>query len=414
VPPGWIPEAAFWAELERQGSTVRPRQVERWANEELIPRALQVPRYKDGRVNGSEVWRSPESVRQITAVERIYSVKESREYAGMVLWLAGFTVGDRYWRPRFVRVEEWSRQIAASIKGLFNAAERKGADTAGEQFASRDEVQRGLSTLRRRVGQKGLAGLLDVIAQVVSGAFRGLDAYGGVDEAESRSETLHRAIGIDARRTNPSFGISLNISSGMEATLRAISAALYKGDNIQLSDNEILLARNDIVNAMRIAYCLDDSFEWIYGPNALGLRFLAHMFRDPSADLLIFMIIGFARLRRFSNDLKSSEEIGALADAAEVLWLLMSHVRDLNNDPQLGPIANDAMIRCAFGDSNRAEQLVKQLKARSPEEPKFHPWNQWRKSSKTMPIGLLVMSIGSPSQISVEDIRQRVLAAESL
>jgi hypothetical protein len=62
-------------------------------------------------------------------------------------------------------------------------------------------------------------------------------------------------------------------------------------------------------------------------------------------------------------------------------------------------------MKASFSSSGQHKDLLKELKAHQFPNAEFRPWNSWQKLAKrTMSPGLLVMSIGSPEQMSTAEV----------
>jgi hypothetical protein len=123
-----------------------------------------------------------------------------------------------------------------------------------------------------------------------------------------------------------------------------------------------------------------------------------------SMPVFFQITLGFARLRRRSNSLLLSPEIAVLADRAEAIWLTANYFHDLQSThPEMRKLIGRKRLKRAFSDSQEYEKLLKELAGCTFPKPDFRPWEQWRKSSKTMSPGLLAMSIGAPSRRPLGD-----------
>jgi hypothetical protein len=153
-PPDRVSQAEFRNLLDRLGSSATDRQLERWRNEALLPKAIQSPAYDaQGRPAGSTVEQLRSAAWQVIAIERTLAEVRSLDRAGAVLWLAGYEVDDRYWRLALAHADEVGRRVGRWGRRLLGG-ERSGR-TLGERMADTQRLQGILHTMSRRAGKPG-------------------------------------------------------------------------------------------------------------------------------------------------------------------------------------------------------------------------------------------------------------------
>jgi hypothetical protein len=99
------------------------------------------------------------------------------------------------------------------------------------------------------------------------------------------------------------LGRKLNLLGVLPSALENTAIAFSMGNFAQAADasaEEIAKARDDARNTFQIGLSLYEAFEWIYGPEAFGLRFAAWFARkapDAVIDGLVLGCCGFARFQ---------------------------------------------------------------------------------------------------------------------
>ena len=395
MPAGWISDAEFRTELVALGCAATPRQLERWRAEGLLPRPLQIA---TGR--GSVVCHPPVAVQQAQAIERALGVKARLEFAGQVLWAAGFDVDDRYWRPKVSEANDLIDRVTTAIR---DAHEDEGdGPTLGDQVVVMDIAAGLFGKLARRLSEEELARFTNTMAEIMTGVFENFDPEASDRDEFSTQEAVHRAMDFEPGKPDHVFGLPLNLSGGIEEVFANLSATLLNLDDAKFSDFEILAARDDVRNGLKIAICLYRTFNWTHGPTAFGLRIGSSIAKSGSVESLMIMSLLLCRLRRASNYLLPSAEIKLMADQAESTWLISDYFLGCQLAfPELRDLFDPKRIKRAFSDSHEMQEMREDLKRYQFPEPEFRPWDSWRKLTKsTMSLGLLAMSIGSPNQIS--------------
>lgn len=393
----------FRHELTRLGGTATDDQLRRWRNGGLLPQARQDPRYKaDGRVDGSETRQFIWAAKQAVAVERTIMHFRSFDQARAILWMAGYDVEDRYWRPCLERADEVFSLAIDTIR-VFADTEDSDA-TLGDSVAHAQHPSGLLAKVARKIGRAELPRLFNLCSSIAAGDFSEF-APGISDEDVTDEQFAARSLGMHQGAAHQIGGVRLNLKASMEAMLAALSRSLSGYRLADFSDDEISAARDDVRNALKVGFCLFEATSWIYGPKAFGLQIAGVLTSFASQDFLAVLTVGFARLRRVSNELLTTDEIAALADEAEKAWLMSMRVKDLFAGDGALAALTPQRLNSALSDSASYENLLGKLASSELANREFRPWHQWQKSAgKTMSPGLLAMSIGSPEMIAFDDL----------
>lgn len=391
--------------LSGLGSNATDRQLERWRNEGLLPKAIQIPAYRsDGRPAGSRVEQPRSAVVQVIAIERTLAHVRSIDRAGAILWTAGYEVDERYWRPALDQANNVGRLVGRWGRHLLNG--NHSGRTFGERIAETQRLNGILHTVARKAGKPGFARVIDMSVDVAAGEFAGF-GFPASDRDQSDQALADRAFGFDVGTAHHIHGKRLELGADLSAILEAMSAPFPLED---FTDHEIAAAREDARNALKIAHCLYASTDWIYGRGAFGLHLTKGVIRHSPLVLIQAFALGFARLRRRSNTLLPSAEIAGLATKAEKFWLMSMWLRDVYELGGEGAkIINPKRLKSILSNPDRdsvsRQNLLGKLASHEFAKREFRPWDQWRKSAgKTMSPGLLAMSIGAPETIAFDDL----------
>jgi hypothetical protein len=398
--PKWISETAFEAELKALGCAASDRQLERWRNAGLLrPRPRQNPNYR-----GSLVEHPATSARQVLAIERALAIKDRFEYAGAVLWAAGFEVDAKYWRPQLFKADRNFQHVVAVLR-RFTRRDSDGP-TIGDSVSSLDRMTGIVAKIFRRLPAEQFARAVNVAVEVISTDFETFEEPASDRDEFSTATAAQSAMDLLDGADDQIGGQRLKLAGALERVLADIAATHSEMGNEQFSDFEIQSARDDARNALKMAVCLHEALSWIYGPQAFGLRMAAFLGRTAPTAAIHTFALGLARLRRRSNQFYSNDEIAEMATQSEKVWLMAEYFKGLQlSRPELRFLIGPERLKSAFMDSREQEKLLKDLAGYEFPMPEFRPWDQWNKlSKKTMSPGLLAMSIGAPLKLDLADI----------
>ena len=404
TPPDWITQTEFLSAIGRLGGTATDDQLERWRGEKLLPAALQTPTLNAAnRPAGSTVRQLDWAARQAVAVERAVAKTRSFKKAGAILWLAGFEVDERYWRPGLGFIDQISRQVGRRMLKFLNSDDLTGSP--GDRMAKARPLRGVLHKVARKAGEDGPARFADLAATIVAGQFSGFEPpILEIDDSDSR--LAERALGIDDCEADHVNGRRLNLKADLEAVLATLSVSWASDAWKDFSVQEIAQGRDDARNALKVAHCTHEATAWIYGRGSFGLRIVRTLSRFAEITLMQALAVNFARLRRRSNTLPSSDEIASLAADAEKVWLLSMRLRAFHEQGgKAAEIITPNRLKSALTDSVSHQNLLRELASHEFAKREFRPWDQWRKSAgRTMSPGLLAMSIGAPETIAFDDL----------
>ncbi len=320
--------------------------------------------------------------------------------AGGILWVAGYDVDERHWRPALVKADRVGRLVGQWGRRFLKRDDT--GPTLGERIVAMRSLSGVLQKVVRKAREEGRARVIDITVDIAVGKFSGFSLSASYDE-DSEQTLVEQGLGLDRGVRHHIRGKSLRLGVELSNVLVAMSIPLALEE---LTDREIAIARHDARNAMKIAYCFYEATAWIYGPGSFGLQLVKSVVRFLPLDLIRAFSIGFARLRRQPSAVLRSDEIAALAAEAERVWLMSMWLRDVyERGGEPAKIINPKRLRSALTDSVSYQNLLKELAGLELAKREFRPWDQWLKSAgKTMSPGLLAMSIGAPETIAFDDV----------
>jgi hypothetical protein len=400
VPADWVSDDEFRAELVTIGCTAPLDRIAKWREAGLVPHPMQRAAYdRDGRVAGSSVWHPPVAAIQALAVQRLLKQRSLYDFAGAVLWLAGSSVDERYWRPKIQTAGATIVKVRRASRLLIRDKPTD-ENTFGERVTTPLGDLNGVFTrMARRIPNQQIPTAIDLVLSVASGQFDGFNVRDPDEGDLSDARLAESGMDLSAAQTDQIGGHGLSFKR-LGAMLVEIAHSIDAFSPDKLSDEEIATARNDVLNSFKLVVCFHASMSWIYGPQAFGLRLASWVGRYAPLDVMFVGVVLFAELRRRSDQFMPSSQIAELAFITEKSWRTSTYFHDLQSNPKFAKSIELKRWKSAFEDSHQMENLINELAGYDFPMPEFKPWDQWKRlSGKTMPPGLLAMSIGAPNRL---------------
>ena len=373
----WDTADQFYARLEASGvRNVSEHQLERWRGKGLLPSVRQDPL----DYHGSVTYYPPGYCEQVLAVDALLKEKRKFEYVGRELWFRGFPVDEKHWRPHLLKDATKLDRHLKFLKSLIARDENSNSDKTIFDRIARFKVSNIiLSRVYGRLQRGPLAIVLRVLLETANGQFDGFEprtqgetrtddeiATGIKQRSCDETHTLY-ALDLNQSDKHAILGIKFKFTDALPFMLHDLSVALRRGtlvEALKCSELEIFDARDDIRNALRIASALYETMEWIYGPNAFGLRMAAWIAKKISRQLISMFILGWIKVRKVSNNLPSSKYIALLADKADEIRDQSRQMRALaQNDKRFASVFSPKRLRQAFKDKVSFERFIKEIEA---------------------------------------------------
>ena len=359
--PVWESQAEVDAVLSETGATMD--KVRRWRREGLLSREI------DWRP-GSVVRYPRGTCAQIRAITALFKEKDRVNYVGHRLWMHGFLVDDKFWRPRLKLAGRLADKVARLLPGFVDRFDRSSSartffETAAVKISQTDDIV--LSRIKGRVGVDRLPAFVQVMEEVSRGDFVGFGhTVAGEEEISGRATTVD-ALDLQPSGTDSVLGRSLNLLKLLPTGLNNVSTAISMGNFAAIADapaEEIAKARNDARNGVLIGFYLHEANRWIYGDGAFGLRFIAWITRKAPDPVIDGMTLLMFSLRQVPGAILPSDKIAEMTESARKVCLYSKrHEWYWRNDPRFSKILDPKRIKLAFADEIALSRWHSELNA---------------------------------------------------
>lgn len=306
----WITGDQMQAELAAAGASISDFQIERWRRQELLPRPCQVGL---GRGHGSYVKVPPDSAAQAVEIARLFGIREKRDWVGWRLWMQGYCVGDRYWRPHL----EQARTALANVRAAgakYEAINSKEGIDLGQLHDFALAISKGtpFHAPFKRLDRQLLETIIGFGNEIVAGEFSGFSAD---EDAKPNNDELHALIsvfGLAAAERDEISGQKIDFANSIESVLRDISLVLGNLRPGAPFDEPSIELRREFEQVKEIGLNLYRSMSWLFGRAAFGLGTLNRIAANPSIAIEATMLAAWVELRQISKALLSASEIDRL------------------------------------------------------------------------------------------------------
>ena len=366
----WESQAEVDAILAETGVTMD--QVRRWRREGLLPDVVQ----DQLAYRGSVVLYPKGTSSQIRAASVLFKQKNCVEYVGLRLWIYGFPVDEKFWRPRLRFAGRLADKLARLLPGFVDRFDRPSSartffETAAVKISQSNNIV--LSRIKRRVVLDRLPAFMQVMEEVGRGDFVGFGhVVAGEDEITGRAATAD-ALDLQPSGRDSILGHKLNLLRLLPTGLDNVSTAISMGHFAAIADapaEEIAKARDDARNGVLIGFYLYEGNRWIYGDGAFGLRLLAWIARKAPDPIIDGMTLLMFRLRQVPGAMLPSDKIAEMAKQARDNWICSKNLEWLwRNDPRFSKVLNPKRIKSAFADEIALKRWRGELNAITIQGP---------------------------------------------
>jgi hypothetical protein len=364
VGPDWESQVEVDAVLAETGVTMD--QVRRWRREGLLPDVVQ----DQQAYRGSVVLYPKGTCAQIRAANALFKQKNRVDYVGLRLWVYGFPVDDKFWRPRLRFTGRVADKVARLLPAFVDRFDRSSSartffETAAVKISQANDVV--LSRINGRVGVDRLPAFMRVMEEVGRGDFVGFGhVVAGEDEISGRVTTVD-ALNLQPSGRDSILGHKLNLLGLLPSGLDNVSTAISMGHFAAIADapaEEIAKARDDARNGVLIGFYLYEANRWIYGDGAFGLRLLAWIARKAPDPVIHGMTLLMFRLRQVPDAILPSDKIAEMAKQAREVCIASRKLERLwRNDPRFSKILDPKRIKLAFADKIMLRLWQRELNA---------------------------------------------------
>jgi hypothetical protein len=340
-------------------------QVRRWRRQGLLSKDID---WSPGRA----VRYPKRTCAQIRAANALFKRKNRIDYVGLWLWRYGFSVDEKYWRPRLSRIGRAFDRFRKLLPWFIDRFDREFEGPTLYQAAAQwletvDDIV--LSRIKGRLSGDRMPAFLSVMGDVSLGDFGGFGHVVAGEERVSGKEATIRALDVEKAEKHAILGSKLNLIELLPSGLRSLSEAMGAGEFEAVANGPaegLALACRDARNGLTIGLCLYEANRWVYGDGAFGLRLLAWIARKAPDRFLDGATLLMFRLRQVPGWLMSSEEIAALAQQAQQAWRISKHHEWFwKNDPRFSTLMSPKRIKQAFADPIALKHWQEEVKAAS-------------------------------------------------
>jgi len=337
--------------------------VRRWRREGLLSKEI------DWRP-GSAVRYPKGTCSQIRAIAVLFKEKDRGKYVGRRLWIYGFPVDEKYWRPSLQKQGRLLDRFFPLLIRLVQRFDRDWQsetlyDSAAKRLASVEDVV--FSRIKGRIDPREMPTVLRVIGDVGTGEFDGFETSIAGEEQTSDEALTICALDFAKAGSNAILGKQLNLIELLPSGFKNVTAAISMGNFERIANSpaeEIGRARNDARNGFLIGLYLYEANRWIYGDGAFGLRLIAWIARKAPDPLIDVMTLMMFRLRQIPGAILPSDEIEELAERARAVCLYSKrHEWHWGNDPRFAKILDPKRIKLAFTDETALKRWRTELEA---------------------------------------------------
>lgn len=191
-----------------------------------------------GRGAGSEVQFAVGSVALAIEIQRLLSIKKKFDFVGWQLWLKGYEVDARYWRPQLESEAKFIKRIPAILR----LAQIKSNDDSRTIFDSFGvEAFRGFPVFKplSKLDENSKAYVFGIIAEIATGQFAGFQSDASPDDKDDK-RTFFSAMGFSKAKWAIELASRFGFFDQLEIQLQAISLAFAEIQSARVSAIETI------------------------------------------------------------------------------------------------------------------------------------------------------------------------------
>lgn len=346
------------AALTRRGLSIPQSTLRSWRESGLLPTA------KRGGLT-----RYPEhTVEQAIAADRLFNRKNKNEFVGWNLWLEGFEVPERYWRPHFENGARNSFRTIRKVASLLTSGDDNKIDAFEEELSrivNQSIVPEPLKPIVRRMDTASLLGTVSLVSNAFAGIYlEDEDA----DFEQSRIDGVATLSGMSRKNRHAIQGKSIKFTEALQSLLRSLAAtpetyldaSLFGGSRLV----ELHVARDYFRHGLEAGANLHEAMRWIYGNNAFGLK-LANWFRfeAPISVQASSICLALVALRDESDAFYTLHEVRELKTASEELKaqsLMVQHLGTTHTE--YAELLSPESLKAALKSEEKLNELAHKIR----------------------------------------------------
>lgn len=344
--------------LRARGLSIPKSTLRSWREDGMLPAAER---------GGLSRYSEP-TVEQAIAVHRLYKCKRNKKFVGWNLWLEGFNVPERYWRPHFENDARNSFRAIRKVASLLSSDDDNKIDEFENCLvdnAAQSIVPKPLKAIVRRMDTASLLGTVSLISNALAGNYR---EDKDSDFEQSRIDGVATLSGMSRKNHHTIQGESIKFTAALQSLLRSLAetpktyldASLFSGNRL----TELHVARDYFRYGLEVGANLHEAMRWIYGNNALGLK-LAHWFRfdAPISVQASLICLAMSILRHEPDAFQALDEVRQLKSASENLRaqsLMVQQLRQTN--AEYAELLSPKSLKAALKSEEKLNKLSHKIR----------------------------------------------------
>ena len=346
------------AALTHRGLSIPQSTFRSWRESGLLP-----PAKRGGLARYLE-----QTIEQAIAADRLFKRKDENEFVGWNLWLEGFEVPERYWRPHFQNGARNSFRSVRKIASLLSHSDDNKIDAFEEGLSkavNQSIVPKPLKPIVRRMDTASLLGTVSLISNALAGNYQEDE---DADFEQSRIDGLATLSGMSRKNRHSMHGQRIKVTTVLQAFLRALAktpdtyldASLFNGNRLA----ELHIARDYFRDGLETGANLHEALRWIYGNNAFGLK-LANWFRfeAPISVQASLICLALVVLREESDAFHTLNEIRELKSASEELKAQSLMVQQLGTThTEYAELLSPKSLKAALKSKEKLNELSHKIR----------------------------------------------------
>lgn len=345
-------------------SQVTRDQLHRWQREGVIPRPTQRGL---GQGNGSESFYPDHAVQHIRRAAVLLSKHRSLDDAAWQLWLEGFEIHEKHWKPVLQRAESNLARGSRVLERLIRFDERsESPETLADKIAGSRRGPYPLNLTWHLLQMKDRARVIRLLAYVCAGNELGLENH-DADEMQNDETSILKFLGLNQSQSDSFFGAKIQVGSQLLRVFKAISSSI-----VQLQVNEhsslvldvdVFAARDYVRDAIVTFSDFHEASNWIFGKSAFGLRLLTSLFRKRRPLLTATAILIWWNLGKMSHfDLMSHSDLVLLKKSANQMVADSRRLQALSTTQAFRTLLSPKSIRHAFSSEKQFPRFLADLR----------------------------------------------------
>jgi hypothetical protein len=320
------PASLLLAQAKAAGFEVSCSQLARWHRQGLLARPQQRAL---GRGKGTESLYPAGTSNQLLALCKILRQTRLLDQAGWCLWWEGFSVDKKHWMPA---IEKAGQRWDAAVSEMSEAVDGDDADYLLkdsliddlDKLSETRTENRVIRRARKRVGKAQFSRLLRILLETAVGQFRSWDEIADTDDGENDTDAkiAERGMGISRARKDRLGNAGPWLSGDIAAHLVTLSSLFARNRLADVykaaSDEQLLQARDELRQLIRMFAGLGPLLEGIFGRHAFGFGTLSELDQSSSARLQAGLILLWLLVKQKSGMVQGMENLLRSVDAANV------------------------------------------------------------------------------------------------